>query len=368
MGGIGNCCVIETCRYPGCDADLVLPDGSKTVAFSSSSYNPLSQSSSASFARNTVIGSCCSQAVIAGTANYLSPVYDGVEFFSDEGDFPVYQCCGTTGTTIGTRTAKLQLAESFAYRFRLRLCSVTVSVCQKIYDSVCGIEIRVKAIMARKTNGNLTQECQSKVRDNISAYTPCGSYTITPASDTTVFRRNCCCTSIFGTCGVVAVDPHPLDFVSQPTPPTVTAPAEFDCNYSNGFDGSYFSNNGAEYFSIERVAFLPGQTAVPTTPISFPPNGLYLSGGQTLVSAPSVWLSSVAAYAAFSQSVSFANACGQQLCGYSNFGAGLFPSCSPGFAGGCWYNYIRTLNQPRSLVVGTHFFDPMNDTWSVTIS
>ena len=370
MGAIGNCCC--TCTIPGCPG-VTLPDELKDITFTTSAYNPLSETTEGTFARNFSAGGCCARMDLPMTASYLSPVYDGVDFFSDYGKSEIRQCCGTVGSVIGLGEAKLQMAASFAYQFLLRLCSIQVDVCATATPS-CGLNVKVTAIMGKRTVWATTQECQSKIRSQRYAYTPCGSYTEVPASDTTEFRRNCCCDSIISGCGEIAAPPYPTDFMDQPDPPTIDEPEAFDCNYARAWDGRFYpggSDPAIEYFSITRTAFLSGATSVPCSPISFTPTGQVVFGSIPYAfnpAAPSPWIVSLTSYTAFSQPSIPPSACGQDLCGYTNFGAGLFRGlCKFTPALGCIYDYVRVLNQPRSLAVGTHFFDPLADDWELTI-
>lgn len=350
------CC--DDCSILGCPS-VALPDGLKDITFETSAYNPLSETTTGTFSRNFSVGTCCARMDLPMSASYLSPVYNGVEFFSDYGKFPITQCCGTTGSVIGFYEAKVQLAASFALQFRLRLCNIRVDVCFTGTPS-CGLSVTTTAIFGRKFNGESTQESQSKRRTKRDAYTPCGSYVELPASDTTVFRRECDDPSN----QPVAVSPYPTDFVDQPEPPEVAEPPSFDCSYGNSFDGQFYPIGAyIEYFSIRRTAFLAGATSIPCSPISFTPTG------QTLVSAPDPFVVSRRSYAAFSQTTLSNNACGQSRCEFLNFGAGeFFGQCQfITFGDGCVYDYERILNQPRNLAIGTRFFDPMGDDWSLTI-
>lgn len=365
------CC--DDCSIPGCPG-VTLPDGLKDITFETSAYNPLSETTTGTFARNFSVGTCCARMDLPMTASYLSPVYDGVDFFSDYGKFPINLCCGTTGTVIGFYEGKLQLAASFAYQFLLKLCSIRVDVCATNIPS-CGLNVTVTAVMGKRTVSAITEESQSKIRVNRDAYTPCGAYAEVPASDTTEFRRNCSCSNLASGCQSIAESPYPTDFVEQPEPPTVDEPETFDCEYDRSHLGLYYptgSDPALEYFSITRKAFLSGATSVPCSPISFSPTGQVVfasvPNGYSLLPAPAAWIVALTEYAAFVQPSIDPNACGQARCNYQNFGAGRFQGVCRFIPGqGCFYDYARVLNQPRSLAVGTHFFDPLEDDWELTI-
>ena len=339
----------------------MLPDGSKSIAFSASGYNPISETTTGTFARSA--GTCCATSTVPMTASYSSPELTGSDLFSDYGVFPRYLCCSGTEHRFGQMTLKLQLASSFAYRFRLRLCSLQVTVCQKLIGYECGLEIKVKAIFGRKVNGDAFQACQSKTRFEEDGFWVCesgvpvkvaGSATI----DTTEFSNNCCCTGVG--CGGSATD-----FVASPPELTTTLPAAFDCAYAAGFPTVYVSSNGAEYFHIERTAFLPGVTELPATPITFTPTG------QSLVQAPAAWIVNQVAYEAASDTTTGSpNSCGRSQCDTNfgkNAGVAVMPYCGTAGIGVCIEGRNRTVSQARNLSLGTHFFDPMADSWEISI-
>lgn len=360
-----KCC--ETCRETGCYPGALLPIGDKAIAFSATGYNPLSESTTGTFGRNTFVGTCCTFADVPMTASYASPVNAGSIVFSDSGVFPIYVCCSGTEVRTGQTTHKVQLVEAHVFRFRLRLCKLQITVCQKTSGYGCGLEIKVKAIFGRKLNGDTFQACQSRKRIQQDGFWICESgvpvkVAGSPTIDTTEFRNDCCCTGVG--CGGSATD-----FVASPPELSTTLPDPFDCAYTLGFGGEYGSSDGAQYFHIQRTVFLLGVTTIPTTPITFLPSG------QTLVGAPPAWIIQPSGYesAATSSPSGATNSCGRTDC-TSNYGMAttggyfLFNSqCGPQ-SNACIEDRVRIVNQVASPAVGTHYFDPMSDPWDVTIT
>ena len=355
MGAIGECCCY-ICRDTRCEVGADIPLGGKKVNFQTAigSCNALSTGEvDGSFSRT--YGECCSVANIAVDASYVSPTYNGSTLFVDGGSNHIKYCCPPNLIPQGYFDFESHLLFYFAYRFRLRICSIDLNVCQTVNSyGVCGLSVTARATYKWKLVGNSAQYCETKITGHLDfTVRSCSGGTITtdPGGDINAFYNNCCGTSILTGGG------GPTDFTPVPPPEELTEPV-MECTEAT---------STASAFWIERTAFIPGATSLPSTPIIFTPSGqsaFWVSGGTSPLFA---WYSTQPTYGLGTQSVTSSGICGDYC--NNNYMNHLFDiyGCNPVY-GQCIEGRTRSETHVRSIPVGDCFFNPMGDTWEISIN